>query len=288
MRESLNFNTLFNTIAMVRSEISKLMVVVEGDDDFHLLTYHRSDDIVLMPGQGGKPHVLAAAALSAQQSVTGVLFLVDRDYDNYTLTTDPYPPNVISSKRHDFFADIVESGTHVMDALISTHTRSSRRSGSDLNPGTIRLEAINLAAQLAPFRIVNEKLDLGLNFRNFPFGNLVTINPSPIQLAEMIVNRSNTTWTADQLHTLVTSETAELGDDLMDLVGDHDFFRALSRVLANYGVKKETPEGLLNSFLTNLISNCGPLIATDWHRKVNEWAAEFDSSVTSCPCGAAA
>lgn len=104
----------------------------------------------------------------------------------------------------------------------------------------------------------------------------------------MIVGRSNTKWSAEQLNTLVTEETKDLDSDSIDLIGDHDFFRALARVLSHHGVKKANSDSLFDSFLVNLLSNCNLLTATELHENLSEWASKFDSTVTSCPCSSAA
>jgi hypothetical protein len=288
VRENLNFNTLFNTVAMVRSEIQKLILIVEGDDDFHLLDHHASDDAVLMPGQGGKPHVLTAAALVEHHSIGRVCFLVDRDFDTYTLTSDPYPANVISSSRHDFFMDIVDAAAYVVDVVVSIHARRMGRRGGVIDAASMRVEALALASKIAPFRIVNDKLGLGLNFRDFPFGNFSTINPTSLDISKLIVGRSNTEWTSEQLSSLVDDECPSIIGEPIDLVGDHDFFRALSRVLYEHGMRRITADDLFNSFLSNLSSNCDALRATNWHRAVEDWADAHDSSATSCPCNLAA
>lgn len=284
MRSALNANTFFATVALARQNTRALILVVEGDDDYFIAKEHVNDqDILLIAGVGGKAAVLDAAEKAERRHVTGVRFIVDVDWDRFTQPTRRYPSNVVPSKHHDAVIDIVMVSAGLVDRVIDSHSRSARRRGVEFDTPTAREDAVKLAAQLAPLRIVNERNTLGLNLAGFPFGRLSTLTPTPDELAQIAVNRSQTTLTASELAATVAGEIAHVGTDQDLLVGDHDFFRALARVLQDRGVTAGA-DSLWTAFLAGLL--CANLGATDWYREIVAWGQSNNRDSFACPCAA--
>lgn len=283
MKDSLNSNTLFNTVAMMRPECNSLILVAEGDDDCFVLQRHKSPDLEVVNGVGGKSSVLVAAELAVANSVSGVVFLVDADYDRIVDIHHDYPSNVIPSVRHDFFMDIVFHASHVVEQVIETHTRAAPRRGRiHVDASRIHEQAMQLATQVAPFRIVNAKKDLGLRLSNFPFG-AVRADPAGLrEFAEVIIGRSNTGFSTEDLLIEISSEESLTGVADVFLVGDHDYFGALARVLDREDLANVKPEVLFSSFLAAI--RCTELMSTEWHSSLSDWAADYDRSAFACPC----
>ena len=284
MRSALNANTVYATVVLARQASHHLIVVVEGEDDHFIVKDHvNSRDIMLISGSGGKRNVLDAAAIADAQGVRGVKFLVDADYDRFTDPALRYPPNVISSKYHDAIVDIVMSGTVLLDRVIDSHSRAGRRNGAAFRTEIARQRALGLASTLAPLRIVNERKRYGLRLQAFPFSNLPTLPPSESDLASIAVGRSACTVTQAALEVDLAKEISHVGVHIEFLVGDHDLFKALSRVLKDVGVIAGA-DALWSSFLAGIL--CAHLGATDWYAELSTWAEANGRSMFACPCAA--
>lgn len=284
MRESLNSNTLFNTIAMVRQDANAVVLVVEGDDDLYVLKQHRSDQMYVLLGVGGRSGVLAAAELADQRSLNGVRFLIDADYDRFFMTSISYPNNIVLSHHHDLFMDMIAVDFAIIDRVIDTHSRSlPRRNGSTINAAEVRDQAFSLAAKIAPARIVNERKDLGFNLKEFPFGKL-PLEPTFSDIATLIVKRTNTQLTIGEVALEIEGEAENLTVEDRYLVGDHDFFAALARILNMLGVKGTSPDHLANSFISAL--TCQILGEADWYATISTWSESYGCTGFACPCRA--
>jgi hypothetical protein len=286
MREALNSNILFNTIAMIHSELQSIILVAEGDDDYFLLERHKGDDLYVLPGQGGKANVLEAALKASSRSLKRALFLVDKDYDTFRKPPVVYPTNVLVSKNHDLFMDILEVDAETIEGVIHAHMRgSSRRLGQQISPEIMRRQALELAARIVPIRVANEQHELGLNLSDFPFGGIESLEPSSRKIAEIVRDRSNTKFTSDELERWAELGESELDGASMEFVGDHDFFRALARVLREHGASGISHKILFSSFLATMNFRCASIMGTELYGTLGSWSQKFGMSAFSCPCG---
>lgn len=284
MRSVLNANTVFATVILARQASHQLIVVVEGEDDHFIIKDHiNSREVMLISGSGGKQNVLDAAAIADVQGVRGVRFLIDADYDRFVHPALRYPPNAISSKHHDAVMDIVIDGTVLLDRVIDSHSRAGRRNGAAFTTKIVREQAIGLASTMASLRIVNERKGHGLRLHGFPFSNLITLPPSNADLASIAVGRSSRAVTQAALEADLSEEISQVGVHVNFLVGDHDLFKALSRVLKDVGVIAGA-DALWSSFLAGIL--CAHLGATDWYAELSAWAETNGRSMFACPCAA--
>lgn len=284
MKEAINPNTLFNTIAMARQGTSALILVAEGDDDSFLLSWHRNpDDLILIEG-GGREVALGAADLVHNRTLGGVRFLIDSDYDRFTKSQATYPPNVIASTFHDVMMDVLLADLRTIDIVVATQCRSTARSGTKIDPELVRKQAFELASNVARVRIIDGRDDLTLRLSPFPFGVLSAVPPNLAEVCELAVIRSETHHTPETLADEVKSDAScqELVPE--DAVGDHDFFRALSRILKHHGVLiKDTT--LFTAFLAAI--GCSQISLTGWHQQISSWGQDNSRDVFNCPCTAA-
>lgn len=282
MREALNQNTLFSTLLLARQNTPRLILVIEGEDDYFVLKKHHNDNDALLLEGKGRGITLETARLALEYGLTGVRFLVDADFDRITQPDLSYSPNVITSTCHDVVMDLVTAGIENLDRVISAHARKEERKGVSIDPAKIRAEAIGLAGTLVPIRTVNETQSMNLTVSGFPFGALKAIPPSMDDVCTLVVQRSYTELSV----TLVVAEVENCPDHGFDpyhVVGDHDFFNALNRVLSEYGIRVGS-EILFASFLATVA--CTQIMLTDWYEAISRWGLENNRVIFNCPCAA--
>lgn len=284
MRGALTGDTLFATVKLARQASEKLILVVEGDDDHFVLKQHLNErDVLVICATGGKPNVLRASRLASDQHVQGVRFFIDADYDRHLRPAPEYPSTVVTSTGHDAFADMAVEGTSLLDRVIDSHSRAGRRNGAEFETSEVREQAFKLAAAIAPLRIANDNHDYGLNLRAFPFGKIPTLPATDEMFAALAIQRSGTPLTAEALVADIQDEAARLSVSEGLLIGDHDLFGALSRVLREHGVIAGA-ESMSASFIAGLL--CAHLGVTDWYQELDEWGHVNSRSTFSCPCAA--
>lgn len=285
MREYLNENTLFATVAMYVQETSALVLVVEGDDDHLVLKHHCSSDLRLIAGVGGREQVLRAATLASRRNLNGVRFLVDRDYDDYTFSDNEYEQNVCVSRGHDLFMDLLSGNPALLRRVIDVHSASVRRRPKESHlpvpdPTSIEQEALELASRLAAVRIVNVRRNLSLDFKRFSFGALNVRDFDTRVIAAMIMERSG--YGPEQTAEVV-QDSAQVFEEIQGrhdaTVGDHDLFSALARVLRRYEVLVRD-DVLHRSFIIGV--DCAALIAADWFREIQRWCARNNRKGFTC------
>lgn len=271
MREYLSAETLFNTVAMVIKESSALLLVAEGDDDHFVLKRHVSEDLSVIAGIGGREHVLRAAAIARRRNLRGVKFLVDRDIDDYC-GKDSAADNVVVSDRHDIMTDLLFSSgmTH---RVVEIHIRAVSRQSK---PGTVLLptteeivdSAIELATLVAATRIASARDALSLDFARFSFGALSENQFTLGAVTDILLERNQREDVATAFSEASASALEELKLSRESVVGDHDLFRALARVLKVHGVHV-ADRSLFNSFLAGV--NCAVLLTTNWLTEIESW-----------------
>lgn len=284
MKEALNANTFFNTVAMVRGEVDSLILVVEGEDDYFVVKKHKSDDVYLMLSTGGRPALLEAAEQAERASLKGLKFLADGDFDWWLYPARIYPSNVVISNSHDLFMDLMTIGVEELEWAIETNfRRASRRLPTSVSPADLRMAALSLAAKISPVRVVNERKDMGLNLKDFPFGKFKTLDPTREEIAELVKSRSDTPLDAQQLAAEIAGETSLTDEEPARIVGDHDFFGSLSKVMHKYGAKGVGSDALCSSFISAL--NCRVIMRTSWFSSLTDWASSHGRLAFRCPCG---
>lgn len=284
MREYLNEDTLFATIAMYLSESDALVLVVEGDDDHLTLKDHCSPDLRLIPGTGGKLQILKTAELARKRALPRVRFLVDRDYDSYSDEPVEFLENVFVSETHDFFVDIITSDTNLLSRLIDVHTASARRrptKGARIPASEkIRQDAFALASLLAATRIVDRRRRLCLDFKRFSFANLKANEADPRTVAEKVLSR--TLHEEDSVPEIL-EEVERTHEEIQLLpqppIGDHDFFAALASVLKRFNITVRRDE-LQRGFILSI--TCNSLAGTRWFHDIQKWCAAVDRTGFNC------
>lgn len=284
--DAINEHTLFATIAMYLSENDGLVLVVEGDDDCLALEEHCSPDLRLIAGIGGKPQILKTASLAQQRGVGRARFLIDKDYDSYDEDFSDNFRNVIASRTHDLFIDMVESDESLLINLIKIHTAPARRrpKGKRVIPSEseIRAEAIALAAHLAAVRVVATKRGISLKFDRFPFGELKVKDFNSRIIAKKVIDRSS--YAGDDTDIIldeVEQVRAEFDSFPQPPIGDHDLFRALARLLKCFNISVSYRE-LQRNFIFAVTCTCRALTGTKWFQEIQEWCTGVGKTGFTC------
>jgi hypothetical protein len=281
VKELLNENTLFATIAMLVQESMQLLLVVEGDDDSFALNRHRHDDLMIIPAVGGRQNILRAAQISLDRGFRDIRFLVDRDYSDPTVLD--LPKNVFVTEHHDLFMDLIVSAPNVLDTVIEAHVRGRRRS-PDVpklpSAGEIRDRAYALAGCVAAVRIVNEFDSLGLKLERFPIGALPTASGEVEPVVDLAIRRSSFSGVRDDLVQEVSRTYQAVLPAVNTQVGDHDLFSAIARVLRAEGVTIGA-DVLVASFLAAV--SCVSLQATTWFAQIRAWCSGHGREAFTCP-----
>lgn len=280
MREHLTAQTFFNTIALARQASPSLILVVEGDDDHFILNDHiNSDDVLLIAGIGGRPAILAAAQMVDDHTIGGVRFLVDAEYDAYLVEQVSYPSAVVLASNHDIAMDVVLTSVRHLDRVINAHSRSARRSGATLGTADARTSAVGLARSVGFLRVLNERRQLGLRLRDFPFGSLRSHTPSSQELVNAAASRSSSAVDTANVTAELEMLRLDLGTDDIRIVGDHDFFGALAFILRRHGVSV-SKEMLWASFLSSV--DCTSITETDWYPHLRDWGEKNERTTFTC------
>lgn len=283
MQEFLNENTLFATLAMFSPDSQHMVLVVEGDDDHLTLKSHCSEDLILIPGIGGKPQVLKAAALAQQEGLRRVRFLVDSDYDMFLDDLQRELDNVLYSETHDCFTDIIYGNELILPRLVEVHAASARRRPESESVPTCEMlcdEAITLATKLAAVRIVDARESLCLNFKGFSFYELNVSDPDLQTIAQKILTRSTLKLDEPQeFFDEVERTYAEIANHEKKPFGDHDLLAAVARTLKRHQITvsdRELRRGLILSV------SCDAILRTRWFHEIQDWCAASLQTGFSC------
>lgn len=282
MKGALNEDTFFATVAMARNGTARLILVVEGDDDYLLIEPHANPrQLVVIQGVGGRSSVLSVAQRIEEESIDGIRVLVDADYGRFVDADRGLPGNVIASTNHDAMIDIVLLSPRLLTRIVDTHCRTARRNGATIDTKKVCSDAFQLAAALAPLRIVNERRKYELRLADFPFGRVSSTTPSSMELASLAVGRSRTSVTADALAAEVDEEQSKIEAGDLRIVGDHDYFAALASVLAFSGANISS-KALWSGFLGAV--TCEHVARPAWFAEIRDWGLANSRELFACPC----
>lgn len=284
MKEYLNENTLFNTVAMFLDENETLLLVLEGPDDHLLLKEFCTPQLQLMAATGGRPQVLSAAKLASERGVARARFLVDQDYDRFSGSTAAQLNNVFASDHHDCFLDLMHTNPSLLRRVIDVYCDSTRRR-DDLNitipePEAIEKEAFGLASMLAASRIVDARRELYLDFKRFHFGGLPAKDFDVAKIAEIVLTRSQyENGDRSEVIADAVSTHSEVVQMPHSPVGDHDLFSALARVMTQYEVHV-SDKILQRSYILKV--TCLALSGTGWYQRIQQWCESHGRTGFTC------
>lgn len=278
MRIYENHNTFHNFIAMLSAHYSdSLIVVMEGNDDPFLLKNWVSSSVIVRHGEGGKGQILRVAERFVAEGNDRVRFVVDRDYDDYAVPSVVYPNNVVVSRYHDCFVDVLSVNEYLLAQIVDYRLDSRRRSDSkyaELVQGvsvtSLVDRAFELASMMAACRIVDLRSDLNLNFKAFKFvgHDNEMLNASYI-MRVLHVGSVGSDVVLNERCDQVERIASELRSFDFPLVGDHDLFAAVNYVVRAYG--QSLPDKVIR---TSIITSISVLVLREliWCNVLEDWA----------------
>lgn len=285
MRGQETASSVFSLVMMLRQVESRLLLLVEGDDELTLLMNHVDDDNVKLIDCHGKAAVLGAAKLLAEQGVPGALAVVDRDFDEITGKEVIYPPTVVSTDCYDLLSDILNSDPKLVRHVAWAHSRAAvqeveRTSGLPFVDVVARL-----CMALAILRLANEEESFGLTLRDFPFRKILSEDYMPLsleQIAEIAIRRSKSTVSLSKVTRAAEAARERLTDGLR-YIGGHDLLSATAAILHATGLKnvKELSEKAIQPSFYTAVS-CERLRSLEWQRRVREWGQSYARAVFTC------
>lgn len=287
MKEHLNEHTLYAQIALLLNGGTSLALIVEGPDDHLVIKDHASSGLSVIEGTGGREQVLRTARIARANRLERARFLVDRDFDDYGEHSNRAHSNVMFSQTHDFFLDLVLADPHLLEKAVEVVCRSATRR-PDRNaralpkPSQLISEASSLALKLSAVRITSLQLNLNLRLQAFSFGKLPNTHIDVRDVGRMVLKASRPVSVDDEV-VLVHADKVfrEISGRSVPPVGDHDLFKALSRVLRQYEVVAGERE-LQTAFMSGAAVRCDALGKTDWIPKIAGWARSFGDPGIEC------
>jgi hypothetical protein len=280
VREFLTGTTLSSTIAMLRDETSRRILVVEGHDDHYVLRTHSAEDVIVMAGSGGRNGLLEAAAFVARGGLKDIRFIVDSDLDAALGRTAGDIPNVFVTESHDLVMDLVIADRSLLDRAISVLARSLPLSSTECLE--VRLRATEMALTVAVVRIANERHGLGLRLRSFPVNDLVASATVETAIGA-VLSRGGPRVDYEHLLRLCHEEQESVAGLEWSVVGDHDFFRSIAALLRAQGMRSITDGEVLTGFLAAV--SCSEVWATSWANRLANWRCTSGTAALKCTIG---
>lgn len=243
MNELYNQASFCNTIIMLL-EAGRKVIVTEGDVDFDILYPHIHDDVELVRGTGGREHVLKVAEDIRGQGYIDALFLVDRDFDGVLKFSREFGEGVLPSRCHDFIMDLLEGypkllGT-ILDQMLARKRRSPEsKTRADLTSRMLVEDAIDYAFKLSAVRIHSLNNILKWEFHRPILTTFDGAIGTIYQIVERVLQKNHCDSISARIDSIVEDVEnvwKSLNGKKMSLVGDHDFFDALSVVCRREGI----------------------------------------------------
>jgi hypothetical protein len=218
-----------------------------------------------------------------------VYFLVDSDYDRFIAPQLPYGEKVISSDGHDLVMDLVFVDRSVMHRVLESHSRGYQHpTGLPFDAEDLMRRGLKLAMPVGVLRMLSVENGWGLRLRDFPFGKLPSTEPDAAEILEVALRRSPPDPDRAELTASNFADSIEkYKNQASSLVGDHDFFAAVARVLSDDGWTSVKSDNLVASFLA--ATHCLSISRTEWFKDLaNRAIADSGQSCFDCPCDSAA
>lgn len=173
MLESVTGQSLYTQFIMDRLVDSRPMMLVEGDDECHLIDPHLDrSKFRTVPAHGKKNVVNAMSVFAEHGEGDDVLFIVDSDFDELG---DVHPcKHVSKSLAYDLEAEVILFHKSVARALIMAHCRRERMSPvSDGEVAEVHENAMRLAALVGALRWLALRDGMSVPTSGIPFGELL-------------------------------------------------------------------------------------------------------------------
>ncbi|MDR0960630.1 MAG: DUF4435 domain-containing protein [Propionibacteriaceae bacterium] len=267
MREYLNSDRQFDEIELLVRSGNLPVLVLEGADDRSLIEEHWENSRLVV-AVGGKREVLKIADKVTKQGLSGVYFLIDRDYDTFSSGVSEYPENVFCSDNHDIFMDLVYGDPNIIIKVIKRQINKADRKQvipEGMESEKVRDKAISNAGYLGIIRSVNQDYNFGLNCKGFSFFHYKNEEIDFSTVLNGVLRCSG----CDEVKEDSVREAAGFKFTKLThyscYISDHDFLSALSWLLKKYSVNLK-PEALRDQFIMGV--TCDSIKSTKWYSEI--------------------
>ena len=288
MKDYVNQNSFYNELVMLL-EAGRRIIVTEGDVDYEILKKHIHDDARIVMGVGGREHVLKAADAIYDQGYIDALFLVDKDFDNVIKSPRDFNGNVIPSKCHDFVMDLIDGSpvliAAILDQILSRARRSPKNGIRDeLTATTLIDKAMDYAFIMSAVRIhsLNTARRWKLSESILTTFGCRTGSMRPV--VERVLQKNKQDTSSENIEDIVGCVEkiySSWSDDRSMLVGDHDFFDALSAVCRSEGILVSSDD--LSDRVVGAV-RCDVIFNVFWYSEIEKWCRARGWKGLACPC----
>ncbi|NET57212.1 MAG: DUF4435 domain-containing protein [Symploca sp. SIO2E6] len=229
MREYLSVERDANQIRLLRSTFSGTFLLVEGHSD--KLVYDRLVDgaactIVIVSGKpSSKLRVIAVLEILEKSNFTGILAIVDADFDHLEPLLEG-SPNLLRTDSHDLESMLINSPA--LDKVVAEYGSEEKISKFAQDVRTLLVEAGLCVGYL---RWVSQREKLNLTFNSIKFSKFVdetTLEIDELKLITEVKNKSpSCSWKEEELKTWVMNKKSDSHDPWQVCCG-HDLVTILS------------------------------------------------------------
>jgi hypothetical protein len=246
-------------------------LLLEGSDDSKFWTYYISDESCRIIICNGKKHIVAAIEKISKEKITGVLGIVDDDFDSLEGKTLNLP-NLIATETHDLECLLLRS--RAFEKVLAEHGDSQKikkfKQGENKELREALLKRCEIFGQL---RWLSCKYDWKFSFDRLPPNNFVNKDweVDKIKLLDNTIQLLENTLTKGQLQNLIDSLPQDI--DLWQVCQGHDllyvFAIAFQKVLGRKAVGSDSIASLLRQSI-----EFTEFLVTELATKVKNWECD--------------
>lgn len=224
MIASITCHTIANTIKMMRGNYHGSILIIEGNDDRRLYSTLISPSDCRVMYAGNKENALGAIDLLDKDSYSGILVIVDSDFD--ILEARQYPSkNVVHTDTHDLETMMLQSKS--LEKIIIEFGSSEKL---DKFTGDIRTTIIQSGIYIGYLRWLSLQKEINLRFNGLKFSRFMDIPTLSLNIDKLIKTISNHSMMPNLSGEEIKKDIEKLRDDVHDpwqLCCGHDLIEIL-------------------------------------------------------------
>jgi len=273
MIEHIDAHYVAAQIRLVRQTHKGAILLLEGDTDNRVFEKFIDPNTCEIEIGFGKKNVLGALDLLEEDGFSGLVAVVDADFDRIQGVTYQLE-NLCVTDAHDL--DLTIFASTAFDKYLNEYSdRNSYETTFGSNAGRVRERLILASLPIAQCRLASEAGGLRLYFQDFQLDRYVNHDTLAIdfeRLASDLIARSKTTCTEAQLKRLVTIESTKLHDHYQ-LARGHDVAALLGIALRKLLATRRTLQTWATEIESGLRLAFGwdDLLGTNLYRCLVNW-----------------
>ncbi|MFD7618159.1 hypothetical protein [Streptomyces sp. NPDC059802] len=258
------------------------ILVLEGDSDAHTLKHCLARDVVKLVIANGKKEVIEAVEFSDEQSLSGVLGVVDADFVDLVEERSS-SANVFYTDLYDLDAMVFFAGTPIdrcIEAFGKYSDLKEESDGRESLSSEVRESAVAMAAQVGFFRMYSMQGGHHMTLDRFPFETIFSGSDYEVDvrtLKDVLPRKCTGIAICESDVDEWIDRSSNEAIPVARVSQGHDLFKCISYVAKNkwgIAVKAETWEGVARSHW-----NMRLLSETSLFSQVSAWVQTFGYSV---------